>query len=521
MEIVLLSIAWLPHAMSLNAYAFCDWGSNLTLQYLVSHGYRPTVDFAYLYGLLAVLSGQIWFGVFGRTPDAYQAAVFVCDLLMVMALVRIVARLRLGPLGIMIMIIGLGYAVQATYPNLSQALEATLLCQALAAQALGNKPRALAFGSAAVLAEPSMGYFYSLLLLVLIALELRGRSSNRVRSWARALAPAAIIFGVLVAIVAFVFGLLPLIHSLFPITGMRTYRDLHCGFFTGVGSRFWDPAGRTWFYYFVTPSGFWILATLYLIAAGLRAFRRAFAGGFATMSASDEIIITCAVLHLTFVCLFFGNQWSWVYYSYLLVLGIAVSADISTFDRRIALPLCMLGVVSWTVGGAWLYQGWTTLRPSAVTAGLWASARERNEWKHVLASVHGHRAVTFDNRGAAGLLFPQLEPPVTLFLVHGLTTDSEVRRKVAQIAGASQLIIPLGNGPCYKIPTAPRLRSALKDFTPLWTGRYFEVLQRTSDGVGSGHTPARDSNFRASVPANRFDSWAPADECRPGGMTGS
>lgn len=58
-EIILFSIAWLPHAMSLNAYAFCDWGSNLTLQYLVSHGYRPTIDFAYLYGLLAVLSGQV------------------------------------------------------------------------------------------------------------------------------------------------------------------------------------------------------------------------------------------------------------------------------------------------------------------------------------------------------------------------------------------------------------------------------------------------------------------------------
>lgn len=436
---------------------------------------------------------------------------------MVMALARIVMRLRLGPLGIMIMIVGLGYAVQATYPNLSQALEAALLCQALAAQSLGSKSRALAFSSAAVLAKPSMGYLYSLLLLILIALELRGRSSNRVRSWVRTLAPAVIIFGILVAIVAVDFGLLPLIHSLFPITGMRTYRDLHFGFFTGVGRRFWYPAGGTWFYYFVTPSGFWIVATLYLIAAGLRALRRAFAGGFATMSASDEIVITCAVLHLMFVALFFGNQWSWVYYSYLLVLGVAVSADISAFDRRIALPLCMLGMVSWTVGSAWLYKGWTTLRPSAVTAGLWASAPEKSEWTHVLASVHGHSTTTFDSRGAAGLLFQQIQPPVTLFLVRGLTTGPEVRRKVAQIAGVSRLVIPLGNGPCYKMPTAPRLRSALKDFTPLWTGKYFEVLQRTSDGVGARHTPERDANFRAPVPASKYDSQAPADECKPAG----
>src|SRR6202043_881867 len=57
-ELIALMIARLPETMNFEAFAFGDRGANLTLQYLVAHGYRPAIDFGYHYGLLPILVGH-------------------------------------------------------------------------------------------------------------------------------------------------------------------------------------------------------------------------------------------------------------------------------------------------------------------------------------------------------------------------------------------------------------------------------------------------------------------------------
>ncbi|MGB3549901.1 MAG: hypothetical protein WA993_04360 [Candidatus Binatus sp.] len=173
-EILAIDFLKLPDIMAWDHYAFCDAGANLTLQYVTSHGLRPTIDFGYNYGLLPILAGRIWFGIAGTTPASLQLLMTVCDLAIAWAIAKIVSRIRFGATGLALIAITLGFAVQASYPSLAQAVEAVLLVCALAYQARGSRASALAFACAAVFTKPSMGYIYSLVLLVAIVCQRRG-----------------------------------------------------------------------------------------------------------------------------------------------------------------------------------------------------------------------------------------------------------------------------------------------------------------------------------------------------------
>src|SRR5277367_628535 len=75
-EAAAIQIARLPVDMGFSRFAFFDYGASLTLQSLISSGYRPAIDFGFAYGLLGALIGKVWFGCLGLTPAAYQWAMF-------------------------------------------------------------------------------------------------------------------------------------------------------------------------------------------------------------------------------------------------------------------------------------------------------------------------------------------------------------------------------------------------------------------------------------------------------------
>ncbi len=268
-EILAIDFLKLPDIMWFDRYAFGDTGANLTLQYLVSHGLRPAVDFGYHYGLLPILIGRIWFTLIGLTPIAYQALMIACDLVIALAIARIAAILRFSATSLALTAITLGFAMQATYPSLAQAVEAALLSWALAEQSAGKHSRALVFASAAAFTKPSMGYVYAVLLITLACRNLRG---ERVVTRAiRVIAPAAVTSIVIAAALAASYGPAALIRTVLPLGGAEAYRALHYGFFTGAGREFWDPHGLPWLFYLVDFSGFWIVGTLFLICSGVAA----------------------------------------------------------------------------------------------------------------------------------------------------------------------------------------------------------------------------------------------------------
>ena len=211
-----------------------------------------------------------------------------------------------------------------TFRN-SHIIEPVLLGHALAYQARGNRGAALALATACVFVKPSMAYLYGLILLAFVLFDgLRRRALWQVLQ--QSIRPAAIAgLGIAAILVAF-FGVQPLLNSTFPLGGIKIYGEEHFGFFQS-GRLFWSPPGTSWFYYVTNVAGPWLTATLVLAGAGAVAGYRLLVGpGLqATRARAEEIVLTCALLQLGFISLFFGNQYSWTYYFYVLAIGLAAA----------------------------------------------------------------------------------------------------------------------------------------------------------------------------------------------------
>ena len=502
-EIIVIDFAKLPDIMAFDRYAFCDTGANLTLHYLISRGLIPTIDFGYNYGLLPILVGRIWFAIAGTNPISLQVLMAVCDLVIAWAIARIASGIRFGAMGLGLLALMFGFAVQASYPSLAQAVEAALLASALAYQALGSRASALAFTCSAVFAKPSMGFVYSLVLIVAIAYRL-GRSRAKLGEWLRQLLPASVTAIALILVLGVVYGPAALARTVIPIEGAANYRAVNFGFFSGVGREFWDPHELPWLVYLVDISGFWIVGTGFLICSSVAAILHLLARddiGDSEAMRRNEIIVTCAVLHVAFITLFFGNRYSWIYYTYFLIVGIAAAASAGVVQRRAAIVLYVLGVMAWTDVAFGARQNWRTRERDAGTAGLWASADERAEWAQVLASIRGRKSVMLDLKGAVEMMYPEFEPPVTLYMDPGLIKPAEIQRKVEQLSEAQMVVVPanIGLEVCRGIPAAPEFEAAIKEFEPRMRGKFFQRLpaQRSSGrtqrkvtaGRGRQHSP--------------------------------
>src|SRR6266478_6909742 len=229
-ELIALFIIQLPVSMTFDLFAFGDTGANFTVQHLVSLGLRPGIDFGYHYGLLPILAGKIWFSLFGSTPITYEASMVACGLVVVWALAQIAASLRFRTLGIALLFIELGFAIQASYPNLAQILESALIALALSSQSRGHRGNALAFTTAGLFCKPSMSYVYGLVLVTLIAVELL-RSRASLSDIVRAYAPAVITGTVLIVILAMLYSPASAIRTMFPVEGTIAYHRQNFGFF--------------------------------------------------------------------------------------------------------------------------------------------------------------------------------------------------------------------------------------------------------------------------------------------------
>src|SRR5207244_175667 len=111
----------------------------------------------------------------------------------------------------------------------------------------------------------------------------------------------------------------PVAETLFPTRAAKTYSQDNYGFFTAEGFRFWLPvhvSPATWpVHYLLTPAGFWLVASVLLVIGTARRVGR-------LRDPVAAAVATCGVLHAAFVLVMFGTQWSWLYYSAVLVCGL-------------------------------------------------------------------------------------------------------------------------------------------------------------------------------------------------------
>lgn len=446
-EILLLAIIRAPLDFSFTGYAFADRGSFLLGCHLASQGRVPTVDFGYIYGLVALLVGQAWFHLFGLTPMAHEVAMLLCALAGAWGIARFAGAMRLGMAGILFLIAALPFAILPSYPSLVHALEAALLCNGLAEQAAGRRPRALALATAAVLVKPAMGYPYGFLLLTLIGLDVWRKSApakGRI-GWRnpllRSLVPAILTGLILGAVVTACYGVRPLLATVLPTSGREVYRTLNEGFFFGEGRSFWYEPSFGIRYYVFTVVGFWIAASLWLVLAGLRAgWRMVRAYRAERPFGGDEIIFTCCLLHALFVTSFFGGPSSWDYYSYVLVMGAAATSINGTGAARVVSILALLAIFGYLGHLKLAGRAWTNEARSSETLGLWASTAERRAWRQVARVTRGHDTLMLASDGCAALWLPQFERPSGAYLIPHETTGAEIAHTVGRLERARMVV---------------------------------------------------------------------------------
>jgi hypothetical protein len=464
-------------------FAYNDSGADLAIRALTARGLRPTVDFGYIYGLLPLLVDRAWFAAFGASPTASRALAVACGLATAWGMARFATAVRAGAAGVALIVLAMPDVLQTSTIVLVHALEPALLVHALAFQARGRRSAALALATAGLFVKPSMPYLYGLVLVVAVVLTERGRA------W-RSLVPAALTGLGLAAVLAAVYGVGPLLRTVTPGSGLEVYRANRYGFFRGAGRAFWDLPGAGLRDYLRYEVGSWLAGTAVLavggLAAALRIARRA-------GSRNDEVVLTCAVLHVGFVTCFFGNRVSWVYYYAVLVLGLAALAARGKRHAAVVAGLAVLVLVGSKVKVETAARLWRADAPSSSTLGLWAAPGERAEWETVRALLRGHGpAVLLARVDGLGALLPgEFARPEVAYLVPGHPVAAEVRRKADQIASAETIVRvrPRGDPSRGGYERWPEIAAALDGCETVFSGDGFEVARRVRPPGSGLHQP--------------------------------
>lgn len=505
-EVSFLYLLRWPLSYKFNNFAFWDYGSYLVAHYLLQQGHQPISYFGWQYGLLPLFIQDLGFHLFGATPASFLCLSVPCVVTVTVVMGRI-ALLEGGTAGRILLVLSLPL-ILTFGADLPHTLEPALLSLGLLSQAKGQRGRALAFAAAACFSKPSMGYLYGLVLLSFIFLDSRESmvppdavySSNPRPSYAcgqgvqtkglpcrwaglrfngpvLSLVPAVCTAFSLSLLLSIIFGLKTVLRSLLPLSGARAYRALHLGW-SGVAKELLYFPGVKLGYYIGTPVGFWVSATVYLTAAA--ASVGVMTNRTALRTANREMILTCAILHLGFIALFYGFPSSWTYYSYVLVAGIIATQAWPVAGTAIG-ALCVLAALANYSGIRAALSAWKTMEISASTAGLFAVSAERAEWNHVVSLVnHESRPALFTNFGEAQLLFPWLSAPAGAFMIPGVATDGELLREKQELRTADAVIVPTipGLGNAIKNWPGTEFSDVLSDKTLVFKGTYFEVYKR-------------------------------------------
>jgi hypothetical protein len=478
--IELLLFAYLQRAtlLSFDYYYFQDQGTNLVAQYLTNSGLRSAVDFGYNWGLLGLLFGRLWFALFGATPIACEAGLFVtAGLGVACALARISARLDLDAPAMAIVVLTLPFAARFMPPSFSHGLEAALIANAIACQLEGRKSVALALATAALFARPAIGFFYCAWLIFLMVRDCYRDGRFSIDDTLTSLAPAAVTGLGLALLLCATYGPQSLMHTLIPTHGVANYRASHYGFFN-QGAAFLYSRKAGWIWYLGTAAGIWIAASLWLVVRGVQSLPALVAG---RATPRQELTVTCALLHGVFVLLMFGNTWTWTYYFFILIIG-----TVAAFDGRSATRLgciCLHGMVALSLLFFLSYV--RQLDPGYVRdskTGLWWSADQSDEWAHVLKLIDGKRSALMVEAGGGALLSPAFQKPVAMYLLPEYQAGGEPDREARQLRDSDAIVTtvqhPTYLGSCLNY--YPKLREAMGNARITFRGKYYVVYEQPS-----------------------------------------
>jgi hypothetical protein len=473
----------LPTIGRLELFLFRDWGSNLTVQDLLDRGLIPIRDFHYPYGLLPLAVGRAWFGTFGLTPWAYLAAVAACHLLVAWGLARAVLALRAGLLGAVLMVAALPLAIPPTYPNLCHGLEASCLIHGLAELANGRKARALALATICLFDKASMAYVLGAVLVTLIVHDHVRSGRMRPAELARSFAPAAVVGAVLAATLAGWLGVRTLVRSLLPLSAPGYYEAARFGFFFGRGRSFLLPPDVSLAHYLGTQRTYWMAASLFLSAGALASVVR-------PGRRHGRVILACAIMHVAFVCLFYGNEAYWIFYAYLLAIGVTALMTWGGAWRGCGVAVLLLALASDRSLPREFLNGWREVGLHPAAWGLWTTPRQAASWREVLRQIKGRRPVILCHSGCATVLYRDFAPAVALYLAQGMDLTPDMCRQAEQIREGSVVVVPTGASQADEmydyLTGVPLIREAHSGYRLTWADPYFEIYERPASVTLTG-----------------------------------
>jgi hypothetical protein len=187
-------------------------------------------------------------------------------------------------------------------------------------------------------------------------------------------------------------------------------------------------------------------------------------------------------LHVAFVTLMFGNAWSWVFYSDILVLGLVALSRYARDKLLTAVALVLIGLAMLAQRSTLLPYAlsWRTLAHSPETAGLWADSTERREWMEVRETIGGRKAVLFAQSDGAAVFVPEFGPPAVFYLAPGQARPVELARKRAQIESAALVVEAAAPGGRWPSDLFPELGRALGGCKRVFDGSLFRVYERVA-----------------------------------------
>jgi hypothetical protein len=295
----------------------------------------------------------------------------------------------------------------------------------------------------------------------------RGGAPTAWRERWKTFVPAAVVGLSLAVIFAAWLGIEPLVSTLFPFRAAKNYGEEKFGFFFGSGRDFWVPVGNPITRYLLFPAGFWLLASVWLIVAAVRRI-----GKLRDPLAAS--VVTAAFLHVVFVVFLFGNEWSWLYYSPLLVCGFCATVNHDDWPIPCGLALvAVIGMIPQTWASLDFLNRWER---SPAIAGLYAEPDDIAAWERWRELGKHHRVMVFGRSSGASVVFPELDSTRVWFLLRSTVTPMEVERVHGQLRAAQYLIVAKSEN--YRPPDWPEFRGEMDQFIEVDESPSFRLLKR-------------------------------------------
>ncbi len=460
----------LPLQLAFQAIAFGDPGLELVAEHENILGRIPDRDFGWIYGLLPLLVGKLWYAVAGVSPESFFAVSLVCQATFLFGVAQVARVAQFGVLARTMLLVSCPFWLPRGGMTLVHEIEPVLLVWALAFQLAGQPRWALCLTACCVFVKPSMAVVFSTLLVGQILFL----PTTIARSRTRELLPAGCCVVGAAALLAWIFGADALVASLYPAQAAEIYRENNFGFFR-AGRSFWLPEPLEARYYLTrSVAGTWLILTAWVtVAAAL-----ALASCKRFPSERRAAIVSLTAMHLAFIFLFFGNEHSYTYYFYLLVLAGGLARVGRWQPILLVITLWFLGLVIRQAAVARVH--WAERHPDGVTFGLWATNDVRTEWAEVLARTSSGKTAILSASEGVTLLTDHFGPPGLSFADVGWNTREQLDAKRNDLRSAAFLVVPLEFQTRFHDRERSPLREELRAFVPVWTGRHFGVFQQPS-----------------------------------------